>query len=192
MYQVWLTSRILKNISIKRLAARWKVTQNCWLNLHLASFNKLVKETAPQEEVCSKMLLATLFLFCACWLHVRTETVSTKYGDIDGLVTSYPNASGRRSNPSANFSLAFLSPLHQLESYDIFIKPKCVVKTANRIDRQQMNYTCFCRKKCGLSWEKKNIVLWTDFRSCHSIWLKVGKFLNSLRLKECDNKTWIS
>ena len=40
------------------------------------------------------MLLATLFLFCACWLHVRAETVSTKCGDIDGLVTSYPNASG--------------------------------------------------------------------------------------------------
>ncbi|CAH3129352.1 unnamed protein product [Porites lobata] len=64
---------------------------------------------------CSKMQLATFFLFSACWLHVRAETVSTKYGDIEGLVTSYPNASGRRSNLSANF-LAFLSPLHQLES----------------------------------------------------------------------------
>ena len=50
----------------------------------------------------------------------------------------------------------------------------CVVKTANPINWQQMNNTSFCRKKCGL-WCWKNIVLWTDFRSCHSIWLKVEK-----------------
>ena len=111
MYQVWLTSRILKNISIKRLAARWKVTRNCLRNLHLASFNKLVKETAPKEEVCLMMLLATLFPFCACWLHVRTETVSTKYGDIDGLVTSYPNASGPFKSVSKFFvGVPFAAP----------------------------------------------------------------------------------
>ena len=77
----------------------------------MASFNKLVKETAPQEEVCLKMPLATLFLFCACWLHVRTETVSTKYGDIDGLVTSYPNASGPFKSVSKFFvGVPFAAP----------------------------------------------------------------------------------
>ena len=77
----------------------------------MACFNKLVKETAPQEEVCLKMPLATLFLFCACWLHVRTETVSTKYGDIYGLVTLYPNASGPFKSVSKFFvGVPFAAP----------------------------------------------------------------------------------
>ena len=50
----------------------------------------------------------------------------------------------------------------------------CVAKTADRINRQRMNNTCFCRKKCDLPWERKNIVLWSDFRSCHSICSLIG------------------
>ena len=57
------------------------------------------------------MLLATFFIFCACWLHVRTETVSTKYGDIDGLVTSYSNASGPFKSVSKFFvGVPFAAP----------------------------------------------------------------------------------
>ena len=62
-------------------------------------------------EKCSKMQqLATLLLFCACWLHVRAETVSTKYGDIEGLVTSYPNTSGPFKSVSKFLGVPFSAP----------------------------------------------------------------------------------
>ncbi|XP_073237031.1 neuroligin-4, X-linked-like [Porites lutea] len=56
------------------------------------------------------MLLATFFIFCACWLHVRAEIVSTKYGDIEGLVTSYPNASGPFKSVSKFLGVPFSAP----------------------------------------------------------------------------------
>ena len=56
------------------------------------------------------MLLATFFIFCACWLHVRAEIVSTKYGDIEGLVTLYPNASGRFKSVSKFLGVPFAAP----------------------------------------------------------------------------------
>ncbi|CAH3129314.1 unnamed protein product [Porites lobata] len=57
-----------------------------------------------------KMLLATFFIFCACWLHVRAEIVSTKYGDIEGLVTLYPNASGPFKSVSKFLGVPFSAP----------------------------------------------------------------------------------
>ena len=56
------------------------------------------------------MLLATFFIFCACWLHVRAEIVSTKYGDIEGLVTLYPNASGPFKSVSKFLGVPFAAP----------------------------------------------------------------------------------
>ena len=56
------------------------------------------------------MLLATFLIFCAYWLHVRAEIVSTKYGDIDGLVTSYPNASGLFKSVSKFLGVPFAAP----------------------------------------------------------------------------------
>ena len=56
------------------------------------------------------MLLATFFIFCACWLHVRAEIVSTKYGDIEGLVTLYPNASGPFKSVSKFLGVPFSAP----------------------------------------------------------------------------------
>ena len=56
------------------------------------------------------MLLATLFIFCACWHHVRAEKVSTKYGDIEGLVTLYPNASGTFKSVSKFLGVPFAAP----------------------------------------------------------------------------------
>ena len=56
------------------------------------------------------MQLAKIFLFCACWLHVRAETVSTKYGDIEGLVTLYPNASGTFKSVSKFLGVPFATP----------------------------------------------------------------------------------
>ena len=56
------------------------------------------------------MLLATLFIFCACWLDVRAEIVSTKYGDIEGLVTLYPNASGPFKSVSKFLGVPFAAP----------------------------------------------------------------------------------
>ena len=56
------------------------------------------------------MLLATFSIFCACWLHIRAETVSTKYGDIEGLVTSYPNASGPFKSVSKFLGVPFAAP----------------------------------------------------------------------------------
>ena len=56
------------------------------------------------------MLSATLFIFCVSWLHVRAETVSTRYGDIEGLVTSYPNASGPFKSVSKFLGVPFAAP----------------------------------------------------------------------------------
>ena len=56
------------------------------------------------------MQLATLLLFSACWLHVRAEVVSTKYGDVEGLVTSYPNASGLFKSVSKFLGVPFAAP----------------------------------------------------------------------------------
>ena len=56
------------------------------------------------------MLLATFLIFCAYWLHVRAEIVSTKYGDIEGLVTLYPNASGPFKSVSKFLGVPFAAP----------------------------------------------------------------------------------
>ena len=56
------------------------------------------------------MQQAKIFLFCVCWLHVRAETVSTKYGDIDGLLTPYPTASGPFTSVSTFLGVPFAAP----------------------------------------------------------------------------------
>ena len=56
------------------------------------------------------MQLAKIFLFCACWLHVRAETVSTMYGDIEGFLTPYPTASGPFKSVSKFLGVPFAAP----------------------------------------------------------------------------------
>ena len=56
------------------------------------------------------MLLATLFICCASWLRVRPETVSTRYGNIEGLVTLYPNASGPFKSVNKFLGVPFAAP----------------------------------------------------------------------------------
>ena len=56
------------------------------------------------------MQLAKIFLFCVCWLHVRAETVSTKYGDIEGFLTPYPTASGPFKSVSKFLGVPFAAP----------------------------------------------------------------------------------
>ena len=64
-----------------------------------------MKETTPQEEVFKDVAC-----FCACWLHLRAEIVSTRYGDIEGFVTLYPNASGRFKSVSKFLGVPFSAP----------------------------------------------------------------------------------
>ncbi|KAL9966492.1 hypothetical protein ACROYT_G024575 [Oculina patagonica] len=57
-------------------------------------------------------ILLSLSIFCACLPLLKSEsvTVSTKYGDIEGLVTSYPNASGPFKSVSKFLGVPFAAP----------------------------------------------------------------------------------
>ncbi|XP_078376108.1 neuroligin-4, X-linked-like [Oculina patagonica] len=55
-------------------------------------------------------LLASLFVFCVYLPLVKSVTVSTKYGDIEGLVASYPNASGPFKSVSKFLGVPFAAP----------------------------------------------------------------------------------
>ena len=56
------------------------------------------------------MLLTTLSIFCAFLPLVPSVKVSTKYGKIEGLMTSYPNASGHFKSVSKFLGVPFASP----------------------------------------------------------------------------------
>ncbi|KAL9966490.1 hypothetical protein ACROYT_G024572 [Oculina patagonica] len=57
-------------------------------------------------------LLLALSIFCACLPLLKSESVrvSTKYGDIEGVVTSYPNASGPFRSISKFLGVPFAAP----------------------------------------------------------------------------------
>ena len=46
------------------------------------------------EMLFKNNMFSVFSVICAFLSLVTSEIVSTKYGDIEGLVTSYPNASG--------------------------------------------------------------------------------------------------
>lgn len=58
----------------------------------------------------SKYLLATLVIFCSSLTEVNSITVSTKYGDIEGFVTSYPNVSGPFKSVSKFLGIPYADP----------------------------------------------------------------------------------
>ena len=58
----------------------------------------------------SKFLLTTLSIFCAFFPLVPSVIVSTKYGKIEGLTTSYPNASGPFKFVSKFLGVPFAAP----------------------------------------------------------------------------------
>ena len=55
-------------------------------------------------------LLVRLSIFCAFLSLVKSVTVPTKYGDVQGLVTSYPNISGQFKSVSKFLGIPFAAP----------------------------------------------------------------------------------
>ena len=55
-------------------------------------------------------LLVRLSIFCAFLPLVKPVTVSTKYGDVQGLVASYPNVSGQFKSVSKFLGVPFAAP----------------------------------------------------------------------------------
>ena len=58
----------------------------------------------------ASMMTATLFIFCAFLPLVRSVIVTTKNGKIEGLITSYPNASGPFKSLSKFLGVPFAAP----------------------------------------------------------------------------------
>ena len=56
------------------------------------------------------MLFATFFVLGALTCYARSEVVSTKFGDIEGLEVSYPNASGHFKSVSKFLGVPFAAP----------------------------------------------------------------------------------
>ena len=56
------------------------------------------------------MLFATFFVLGALTCYARSEVVSTKFGDIEGLEVSYPNASGHFRSVSKFLGVPFAAP----------------------------------------------------------------------------------
>ena len=56
------------------------------------------------------MLFATFFVLGALRCYARSEVVSTKFGDIEGLEVSYPNASGHFKSVSKFLGVPFAAP----------------------------------------------------------------------------------
>ena len=54
--------------------------------------------------------LTKLLIFFSCLSLVPAVTVSTKYGEIEGLITSYPNASGQYKSISKFLGVPFAAP----------------------------------------------------------------------------------
>ena len=56
------------------------------------------------------MILTELFLFCAFFPLVLSVTVSTKYGDVEGLLISYPNPTVPFKSVSKFLGVPFAAP----------------------------------------------------------------------------------
>ena len=69
------------------------------------------REGQRNEKLLHKaMSLILLVISCASLLQVQPTTVSIKYGKIEGLTTSYPNASGPFKSVSKFLGVPFASP----------------------------------------------------------------------------------
>ena len=55
-------------------------------------------------------LLTSVFAFCAFLPLVTSVTVPTNYGDVEGIVTSFPSASGPFKSVSKFFGVPFAAP----------------------------------------------------------------------------------